>query len=148
VSPLAIVASNDKHLRILDCKINAFIYQDALSRAINCIDTDGRLRVIIGDSPDAWVTEAETRRPGGPVQTLRGHRDFGSACAWSPAMLQIATSNQDKTVNIRDVRTWRLLQSIDSDVAGYRSLRFFPVGGGPRTLLMCEPADHIAIVNT
>jgi WD40 repeat protein len=145
-SPLAVFASNDKHLRILDCETNTFICQHALTRAINCTDTsnDGRLRVAIGDFPVAWVIEADTGRL---VQPLRGHRDFGFACAWSPDMLQIATSNQDKTVNIWDVRMWRLLQSIDSDVAGYRSLRFSPVGGGPRTLLMCEPADRIAIVN-
>lgn len=145
-SPLAVFASNDRHLRILDCETTTFIGQHALSRAINCTDTsnDGRLRVVIGDSPDAWVLEAET---GHPIQPLRGHKDFGFACAWSPDMLQIATSNQDQTVNIWDVRTWRLLQTIDSDVACYRSLRFSPVGGGPRTLLMCESADRIAIVN-
>ncbi|KAL2000714.1 hypothetical protein VTN02DRAFT_2709 [Thermoascus thermophilus] len=145
-SPVAVFASNDKRLRILDCETNTFISEHTLSRAINCTDTspDGRLRVVIGDSPDAWVIEAETGRP---IQPLRGHRDFGFACAWSPDMLHIATSNQDKTVNIWDVRMWRILQTIDSDLAGYRSLRFSPVGGGPRTLLMCEPADRIAIVN-
>ncbi|KAL1965775.1 hypothetical protein VTN77DRAFT_5096 [Rasamsonia byssochlamydoides] len=145
-SPVAVFASNDKHLRILDCETNIFVAEHALSRAINCTDTssDGRLRVVIGDSPVAWVIEAETGRP---IQPLRGHKDFGFACAWSPDMLHIATSNQDKTVKIWDVRTWRTLETIDSDVAGYRSLRFSPVGGGPRTLLMCEPADRISIVN-
>lgn len=62
-------------------------------------------------------------------------------------MRHIATSNQDKTVIIWDARTWRILQTIESDVAGYRSVRFSPVGGGPRTLLLAEPADRIAIVN-
>jgi WD40 repeat protein len=145
-SPVGIFASNDKHLRILDCETNTFVGEHRLSRAVNCTATsaDGRLRVIVGDSPDAWILEAETGRP---IQPLRGHRDFGFACAWSPDMLHVATSNQDKTVNIWDVRTWRILQTIDSDVAGYRSLHFSPVGGGPRTLLMCEPADRIAIVN-
>jgi len=145
-SPVAVFASNDKRLRILDCETNTFIGEHILSRAINCTDTsnDGRLRVVIGDSPDAWVIEAETGRP---IQPLRGHRDFGFACAWSPDMRHIATGNQDKTVIIWDVRMWRILQTIDSDVAGYRSLRFSPVGGGPRTLLMCEPADRISIVN-
>lgn len=81
------------------------------------------------------------------MQPLRGHRDFGFACAWSPDMRHIATSNQDKTVIIWDARTWRILQTIESDVAGYRSVRFSPVGGGPRTLLLAEPADRIAIVN-
>lgn len=145
-SPMAIFASNDKHLRVLDCETNTFIADHSLSRAINCTATsnDGRLRVIIGDSPDAWVIEADTGRP---VHPLRGHRDFGFACAWSPDMRHIATSNQDKTVIIWDARTWRILETIESDVAGYRSLRFSPVGGGSRTLLLCEPADRIAVVN-
>lgn len=145
-SPMGILASNDKHLRTLDCETNTFIADHQLSRAINCTSTseDGRLRVVIGDSPDAWVIEADT---GKPVHPLRGHRDFGFACAWSPDMRQIATSNQDKTVIIWDTRTWRILETLESDVAGYRSIRYSPVGGGPRTLLLSEPADRIAIVN-
>ncbi|KAL2818095.1 hypothetical protein BJX63DRAFT_419372 [Aspergillus granulosus] len=145
-SPIGVFASNDQHVRILDCETNTFLADYELSHAINCTATspDGRLRVIIGDSPDAWVVEADTGRP---VYPLRGHRDFGFACAWSPDMMQIATSNQDKTAIIWDARMWRMLAKLESDVAGYRSLRFSPVGGGPRTLLLCEPADRMAIVN-
>ncbi|KAJ5698685.1 hypothetical protein N7462_000690 [Penicillium macrosclerotiorum] len=145
-SPICVFASNDRHLRILDCETNIFLSDQQLSRPINCTATspDSRLRVVIGDSPDAWVIEADT---GKPVHPLRGHRDFGFACAWSPDMCHIATSNQDKTVIIWDTRTWRPLETIDSDVAGYRSLRYSPVGGGPRTLLCCEPADRISIID-
>ncbi|KAM5468120.1 hypothetical protein MferCBS49748_003648 [Microsporum ferrugineum] len=145
-NPQAVIASNDECIRILDCETNKFVGTHRFARAINCTDTspDGRLRVIVGDAADSWVVDSET---GKPVQCLSGHRDYGFACAWSPDMLHIATSNQDKTVNIWDARMWRILQTIDSDVAGYRSLRFSPVGGGPRTLLMCEPADRIVIVN-
>ncbi|KAL4790482.1 hypothetical protein BDV19DRAFT_394053 [Aspergillus venezuelensis] len=145
-SPIGIFASNDKHVRTLDCETNTFLSDHELTHAVNCTSTspDGRLRVISGDSPVAWVVEAETGRP---VHPLRGHRDFGFACAWSPDMMQIATSNQDKSVIIWDARTWRPLEKIESDVAGYRSLRFSPVGGGPRTLMLCEPADRIVIVN-
>ncbi|KAH8429843.1 WD40 repeat domain-containing protein [Aspergillus melleus] len=145
-APMGIFASNDRHLRVLDCETNTFVADHELSRAINCTATspDGRLRVVIGDSPDAWVVEADSGRP---VHPLKGHRDFGFACAWSPDMRHIATSNQDKTAIIWDARTWRPLEKIESDVAGYRSLRFSPVGGGPRTLLLCEPADRICIVN-
>jgi hypothetical protein len=145
-SPICVFASNDRHLRVLDCETNIFLSDQELSRPINCTATspDSRLRVVIGDSPDAWVIEADTGRP---VHPLRGHRDFGFACAWSPDMRHIATSNQDKTVIIWDARTWRALETIDSDVAGYRSLRFSPVGGGPRTLLCAEPADRISIID-
>ncbi|RDW81642.1 WD40 repeat domain-containing protein [Aspergillus mulundensis] len=145
-SPIGVFASNDRHVRTLDCETNTFLTDHELTHAVNCTSTspDGRLRVIVGDSPDAWVVEADTGRP---IHPLRGHHDFGFACAWSPDMMQIATSNQDKSAIIWDVRTWRPLVRIESDVAGYRSLRFSPVGGGPRTLLLCEPADRIVIVN-
>lgn len=145
-SPICVFSSNDRHLRILDCETNTFLSDQELSRPINCTATspDSRLRVVIGDSPDAWVIEADTGRP---VHPLRGHEDFGFACAWSPDMRHIATSNQDKKVIIWDARTWRILETIDSDVAGYRSLHFSPVGGGPRTLLCAEPADRISIID-
>ncbi|OJJ46145.1 hypothetical protein ASPZODRAFT_133145 [Penicilliopsis zonata CBS 506.65] len=144
-TPVVVFASNDKHLRLLDCETNTFLADQSLPWAVNCTATssDGRLRVAIGDSPDAWVIEADSGRA---VQTLHGHRDFGFACAWSPDLRHIATSNQDKTVIIWDTRMWRALETLESDVAGYRSLRFSPVGGGPRTLLLCEPADRVAVV--
>jgi WD40 repeat protein len=145
-SPMVVFASNDQHIRILDCVSNQLISDHELPIPVNCSETsaDGRMRIVVGDSPDAYVLEADSGRA---LQQLGGHRDFGFACAWSPDMLHIATSNQDRTVNIWDVRMWRILQSMDSDSAGYRSLRFSPIGGGPRTLLMSEPADRISIVN-
>ncbi|PGH12234.1 hypothetical protein AJ79_04414 [Helicocarpus griseus UAMH5409] len=145
-TPQAVISSNDQYIRILDCVTNKFVHNHRYSRAINCTDTspDSRLRVIVGDAKEAWIVDSET---GKPLQPLAGHQDFGFACAWSPDMLHVATSNQDGTVNVWDARMWRVLQCIESDVAGYRSLRYSPVGGGPRTLLMCEPADRIAIVN-
>lgn len=145
-SPVATIASNDKHLRVLDCESDKIIADHTFSTAANCTASspDGRLRVVIGDSPDAWIIEADSGRP---IHPLQGHRDFGFACAWSPDMRHVATSNQDKKAIIWDARTWRILETIESDVAGYRSLRFSPVGGGPRTLLLCEPADRITVVN-
>ncbi|KAL1960994.1 hypothetical protein VTO42DRAFT_4882 [Malbranchea cinnamomea] len=145
-SPQAVISTNDAWIRVLDCETNTIVQEHRFRHAVNCSDTspDGRLRVIVGDRPDAWIIDAVT---GKPVKDLLGHSDYGFACAWSPDMLHIATSNQDRTVNVWDARMWRLLQCIDADVACYRSLRFSPVGGGPRTLLMCEAADRVAIVN-
>ncbi|EED13369.1 WD repeat protein [Talaromyces stipitatus ATCC 10500] len=145
-SPMIVFASNDQHIRILNCFRNQFISDHELPIPVNCSETsaDGRLRIVVGDSTESLVLEADSGRT---LRQLPGHHDFGFACAWSPDMLHIATSNQDRTVNIWDVRMWRLLQSMNSDRACYRSLRFSPVGGGPRTLLMCEPADRISIVN-
>lgn len=145
-SPTAIFASNDNHLRVLDCETDTFTSDVDLSRAVNCTSTspDGRLRVIVGDSPEALILEADTGRP---VRPLHAHRDFGFACAWSPDMWHIATANQDKTTIIWDARMWRPLTMLAADVAGYRSLKFSPVGSGERSLLMVEPADRIVLVN-
>lgn len=144
--PQAVFASNDKFVRTLDCETDQVIQTLEYARAVNCSDSspDGRMRVMIGDAPEAWIIDSDSGRP---IRNLNHHNDFGFACAWSPDMLHIATSNQDKTVNIWDTRMWRLLTSIQADVACYRSLRFSPVGGGPRVLLMCEPADHVSLVD-
>src|SRR5699024_8988281 len=138
--------SNDNHLRTLDIETDTFISDYDLSRAVNCTSTspDGRLRVVVGDSPDALIIEADTGRP---VQPLRGHRDFGFACAWSPDLLPVATATQDKTTIPWAARMWKPLTMLSSDISGSRSLRYSPVGGGPRTLLMTEPADRITIVD-
>lgn len=34
-----------------------------------------------------------------------------------------------------------------ADVSGYRSLKFSPIGGGERSLLMVEPADRVTLAN-
>ncbi|KAI5303405.1 hypothetical protein KEM56_007574, partial [Ascosphaera pollenicola] len=144
--PQAVLSSNDKFVRTVDCETGQVVQSLEFARAVNCSDgsPDGRMRVMIGDAPEAWVIDSDA---GKAIRNLDHHNDFGFACAWSPDMLHIATSNQDKTVNIWDVRMWRLLTSIQADVACYRSLRYSPVGGGPRVLLMCEPADHVSLVN-
>ena len=94
-TPLAVFASNDKHVRILDCATNQFIAEHSLEAraAVNCAATssDGRLRVLVGDSPEAWVVEAETGRPVQPLTTGargRGEKRLAqtSACrrgAWT-----------------------------------------------------------------
>lgn len=145
-SPTAVFASNDNHLRVLDCETDTFTSDVDLSSAVNCTSTspDGRLRVIVGDSPEALILEADTGRP---VRPLHAHRDFGFACAWSPDMWQIATANQDKTTIIWDVRMWQPLTMLAADVSGYRSLKFSPIGGGERSLLMVEPADRVVLAN-
>lgn len=72
-SPTGVFASNDKHLRILDTETNIFTSDQELSQPINCTATspDSRLRVVIGDSPDAWVIESDTGRPVHPPRPPR-----------------------------------------------------------------------------
>lgn len=145
-NPQAVIATNDAVVHILDCQTHTFLDQHHFANPINCSETspDGNLRVIVGDSRYAWITDAAS---GKPVRELVGHEDFGFACAWSPDSMHVATANQDRTVNIWDVRMWKRLQTVDSDISCYRSLRYSPLGGGPRSLLMCEPADRVVVLD-
>ena len=145
--PHAIFASNDCYIRILDCSTNTFIKEHKHRWAVNCTATspDGRLRVVVGDTRHAYICNADT---GKPMVKLRNHQDYGFACAWADDGLHVATGNQDATVQIWDARMWsHPLQIIASEIAGVRSLRFSPVGGGKRVLLMAEPADIVSVVD-
>jgi WD40 repeat protein len=146
--PQAIFSSNDKGIRILDTSRLEFISHQQFHWPVNCtaISPDKRLRVAVGDDIRTLILDADT---GETLQTLRGHTDYGFAAAWSDDGYTIATGNQDMTVRIYDARNWSApLTVLGMDMAGARSLHFSPLGSGqPRTLLMCEPADYIHLVD-
>jgi len=48
---------------------------------------------------------------------------------------------------VYDARTWRIVATWEAHGAGYRSLKFSPVGGGPKALMCAEPADRVSVVN-
>ncbi|KAI9835759.1 MAG: hypothetical protein M1819_001938 [Sarea resinae] len=146
-SPTAVFSSNDCKIRVLDCYTNKLFKEHDYGWAVNCSATspDGRMRVVVGDNVDSVVSDAEK---GTRIETLRGHRDFGFACAWADDGIHLATGNQDAQVYIYDLRMLRRpLQVIASEMAGVRSLRFSPVGGGKRVLLMAESADIVSVVD-
>ncbi|KZF26089.1 YVTN repeat-like/Quino protein amine dehydrogenase [Xylona heveae TC161] len=145
--PNAVFSSNDGKIRVLDCYSNRFIREHSYGYPINCSATspDGRLRVVVGDDTAVTISDAET---GETIEALRGHRDYGFACAWADDGIHVATGNQDTQVYIYDARMFRHpLQIIASEMAGVRALRFSPVGGGRRVLLMAEPADIVSVVD-
>lgn len=145
--PQAIFASNDCCIRALDCETNKFVKEHRYKWAVNCTATspDGRLRVVVGDTTKGYICDAES---GQILRKLRNHHDYGFACAWADDGIHVATGNQDATVQIWDARMWsHPLQIIASEMAGVRSLRFSPVGGGKRVLLMAEPADILSVVD-
>ncbi|KAI9809121.1 MAG: hypothetical protein M1825_002410 [Sarcosagium campestre] len=146
--PSAVFCSNDQQIRVLDCATNKFVGAHKFDMAVNCAATspDARLRVVVGDTKDVTIIEAASGRH---LESLSGHRDYGFACAWADDGFQVATGNQDKQVRIYDARSWRRpLKVIAAEMGGVRSLRFSPVGGGRRSLLMAEPADLVSVVDT
>jgi hypothetical protein len=151
--PLAAFASNDKHVRILDCTTNKILAEHAYTYALNCsaISPDYRLRVIVGDSENVIITDAER---GDILQDLSAHTDYGFACAWADNGWHVATGNQDKTIKIWDARMWtgsngvgKPCATVAASLAGVRSLKFSPIGSGKNVLVAAEAADVVCIIN-
>ncbi|OBT67613.1 hypothetical protein VE03_03722 [Pseudogymnoascus sp. 23342-1-I1] len=151
--PEAVIVSNDNGIRTLDCTTNKFIRYHEYEHAINCSaqSPDHRLRVLVGDTCDVMICNAET---GEILQKLEGHCDYGFACDWADNGWHVATGNQDKLVKIWDARMWKTsdgrakpLATIASTMAGVRSLKYSPLGSGKRVLLASEPADIISVID-
>lgn len=151
--PEAVIVSNDNGIRTLDCTTNKFIKYHKYEHAINCSaqSPDRRLRVLVGDTCDVMICNAET---GEILQKLEGHCDYGFACDWADNGWHVATGYQDKLVKIWDARMWKTsdgranpLATIASTMAGVRSLKYSPLGSGKRVLLASEPADIISVID-
>jgi WD40 repeat protein len=155
----AIISCNDSKLRTLDLTTGLFLHNPSKPNpkdgtltghpfpfAINSSATcpDGRLRVLVGDSPSSLIVNAST---GKIETTLTGHADYVFACAWSPDARHVVTAGQDRVVKIYDARTWRVVRTFSSHGSCHRSVRFSPVGGGTRCLLLAEEADRVTVVD-
>jgi WD40 repeat protein len=146
-TPQAVLCSNDYRLRVLDCTTNSFTHSFLYPAAVNCSATspDGRLRVVVGDFQETLITNAET---GQPFETLNSHTDDAFACAWADDGIHVATAAQDSTIVVWDARNWdKPLAVMTSELSVPRSLRFSPVGSGPRVLVAAEADDYINIIN-
>jgi WD40 repeat protein len=152
-APLAAFASNDYGFRIVDLARNQMVFDKMYDFALNCsaLNPDKTLRVMVGDTQNVTITDAET---GEILQSLEGHRDYGFACDWAPDGWTVATGNQDKSIRIWDARKWKNSKGesisvavIRTEMAGVRNLRFSPLGSGKRLLLAPEEADIINIID-
>jgi WD40 repeat protein len=151
--PVAAIASNDCGFRIMDIGTEHFISEKMYPFALNCsaLSPDHRLRVLVGDSSEAFITNADT---GEVLQELAGHRDYGFACDWSDDGRTVATGFQDRGIKIWDARRWcnssgvsTPLCTIRSEMASVRGLRFSPLGSGKPVLVAAEEADYINIID-
>jgi hypothetical protein len=80
--PQAAFCANDQRLRLMDLATETFTKTLPYAHSLNSATTasDGRLRALVGDSPDALITDAES---GDTLATLRSHADHIFSCAWS-----------------------------------------------------------------
>lgn len=155
----AVISCNDHKIRTFDLLSGCFLNSVSKPKlgngtdtghtydfAINCTAAcpDGRLRVAVGDHRKPFIIRTDN---GDIEHELEGHSDHGFACAWSPDARYVATAAQDRLVNVYDTRTWRILSTFSSHVSTHRSMKFSPVGGGARCLLLAEEADRVTIVN-
>lgn len=154
--------ANDNKIRVLDVATNTFLSDpgsnvNASLRSgqlsghtypwsVNCTSMcpHGKLRVVVGDTTDMSTIDAESGRY---ERILKGHKNYGFACAWSPEGYYIATAHQDRLVKIWEVRGGRVVTEFAAQTAGYRSMRGSPVGGCSKCLLLAEPEDRVCIVN-
>ncbi|KAH4057369.1 hypothetical protein HBH98_048350 [Parastagonospora nodorum] len=146
-TPQAVLCSNDYHMRVLDCATNQFTHSYLYPAAVNCSATspNGRMRVVVGDFKETLITNAET---GQPFEILHGHNEDAFACAWADDGIHVATAAQDSSITVWDARNWATpIKNIASQLSIPRSLRFSPVGSGPRVLVAAEADDYINVIN-
>lgn len=143
-SPRAAFCSNDQRVRLMDVRRQQFTNVFEYESAINCaaISPDRRLRALVHDGPDSWITNAET---GEILFKLDAHTDFAFACDWSSCGRYIATGAEDQQVVVWDARNWsRPLHKLDCVMSCARSLHFTDDG----SLVIAESEDVVSIVDT
>lgn len=137
----ACFCSNDRRLRLLDLKTQRFTHAFAYDHAVNCsaLSPDGRLRVLVGDSRETLVTDAER---GDVLVSMQEHRDHGFACAWAEDGRHVATGAQDGAVVLWDARNWAApLRKMGCAMATPRSLHFTANGA----LIVGEDDDVVTV---
>jgi WD40 repeat protein len=105
--------------------------------------SDGRLRALVGDSPDALITDAES---GESLATLRSHADHIFSCAWSPDSKFLATGAQDGKIALWDSRNWaKPLATLPNVLSCSRSLHF---SSDSSMLVSAENEDVVSVFDT
>jgi hypothetical protein len=143
--PQAAFCANDQRLRLMDLTTETFTETLAYDYSLNSAVTssDGRLRALVGDSPDALLTDAES---GESLTTLRSHTAHIFSCAWSPDDRLLATGAQDGKIALWDSRNWaQPLAELPNALSCSRSLHFTSDGS---KLISAENEDIVSIFDT
>ncbi|CAI5501439.1 unnamed protein product [Closterium sp. Naga37s-1] len=137
-----LTSNNDCLVREFDADSFAIIARHHLPWPINhtSVSPNGKLVVVVGDDPDAFLMDASSGRVVAP---LSGHVDYSFASAWHPNGLTFATGNQDTTCRVWDLRCLsRSLATLKGRMGAIRSVRFSSDG---RFLAVAEPADFVHV---
>jgi len=145
--PHLYIASNDQHLRTIDCTTTTLLRTHGPSAPVNCAATspDSRLRILVGDFPGSSIVDADT----GSVLTrlpVPSHDAF--ACTWSDNGVHVAAAGQDNRVYVWDARWWgHPLAVMGTELDCVRVLRFSPLAGGRPVLVAAEAADYVHVLD-
>lgn len=160
--PQAILASSDGCIYTVDCMTGKILGQGKYSDhgadnveacENNCTSQSPsrRLRAIVGSHGYVVITDTDG---GNVLETLTGHFDVTTSCAWSENGIHLATGGQDKLVKVWDARMWknrdgtgRPLTTIASKLSRVAGLEFSPLGSGRRCLMIKEEADVISFLD-
>lgn len=140
--PQVAFSANDQCLRLMDLTTETFTKTFAYDYSLNCAVTcsDGRLRALVGDSPDPIITDAES---GETLATLQSHSAHIFSCAWSPDTRTLATGDQDGKIALWDPRNWsRPLSELPNVLSCSRSLHFT---ADSSRLISAEDEDVVSI---
>ncbi len=155
----AVFCINDEHLRIVDFnrldQTKNIKYPWAPNCTSTCPTSDGQTRVVVGDCVDAFITDdrinsttnSNTVSKFFPVMTLSGHADFGFGCAWSPNGKTIATSNQDGTCRVFDIRNPKHATNVIDTHTGNEARKICFDSEG-KYLAIAEPVDYVTVFDT
>lgn len=143
--PQAAFCANDQRLRLMDLTTEKFTKTLEFDYSLNCAvsSSDGRLRALVGDSPDALITDAES---GETLVTLQSHNAHIFSCAWSPDDRFLATGAQDGKIALWDSRNWsQPLAELPNALSCSRSLHFT---SDSSRLISAENEDVVSIFDT
>ncbi|KAK6004064.1 hypothetical protein QM012_008914 [Aureobasidium pullulans] len=141
----AAFCSNDSKVRILDIGSNSWSAEFGYEHQINCAATsrDGRLRMIVGDSCESLITDAER---GNVLFRMRQHTGYGFACAWAADGWHVATGSEDGKVVVYDSRRWDVpMAALACEMSCARSLHFTTSHRGGASLVVAESDDIVSV---
>ncbi|CAD0093001.1 unnamed protein product [Aureobasidium vineae] len=141
----AAFCSNDSKVRILDIGTNSWSAEFGYGHQINCAATspDGRLRMIVGDTCESLITDAER---GNVLFRMRQHTGYGFACAWAADGWHVATGSEDGKVVVYDARRWDMpLAALACEMSCARSLHFTTSNRGGASLVVAESDDIVSV---
>lgn len=156
------IASNDITTRIFDLEKATVSYKSKTPFAINSLSASphsANVAILIGDSVDAYIVDYRAQVDSIKTSSiLRGHKDFGFSCDWSPNNDKLViTGNQDGTLRLWDIRMssesiycWNgalgsQISMDDENLLGgpVRNCKFSYYG---EYVIWAESLDHVGIV--